>query len=154
MEQSAGILIIYDNKILLAHSSGKAWTYSYSIPKGHIEKGESKMQAAIRETQEEVGITITSNQLQKLPVHKIDYIKKGEIHKTVYYYVLHINDLSEIGLTGNVVPKNQLQLKEVDWAGFLDYKEASKRIYNVLKDCLKHLNESKYFKLENFKGYE
>ena len=42
--------------------------------------------------------------------------------------MVQISNLSQIGLKDLKVPKKQLQLEEVDWAGFLDYREATKRI--------------------------
>ena len=48
--------------------------------------------------------------------------------KIVYYYIVKISDLSQIGLKDLRVPKKQLQTEEVDWAGFIDYKEAMKRV--------------------------
>lgn len=56
MKESAGLVILYDNKILLAHPTGQRWYGTYSIPKGHIEEGEDRLDAAIRETQEEIGL--------------------------------------------------------------------------------------------------
>ena len=40
------------------------------------------------------------------------------------YFILRISDLSEIGLTSDRVPKDQLQLEEVDWAGFVKIIDA------------------------------
>jgi len=60
-KKSAGLAIIYDNKILLAHTTSRGWYGSYGIPKGGIDDGESKLYAAIRETREEVGINIPKN---------------------------------------------------------------------------------------------
>ena len=48
--------------------------------------------------------------------------------RIVYYYIAQISDLSQIGLKDLVIPKRQLQTEEVDWAGFLDYDEAMKRV--------------------------
>ena len=54
MKKSAGIIIILnDNKILLSHSVNSKWKKTFSFPKGGIEKGERKIEAAIRELQEE-----------------------------------------------------------------------------------------------------
>ena len=124
---SAGLAIIYDNKILLAHTTSRGWYGSYGIPKGGIDKGESKLDAAIRETREEVGITITKNLIDKTE-HTFTVSTKKYGNKIVYYYVVQISNLSQIGLKDLKVPKKQLQLEEVDWAGFLDYREATKRI--------------------------
>ena len=124
---SAGLAIIYDNKILLAHTTSRGWYGSYGIPKGGIDKGESKIDAAIRETREEVGITIPKNLIDKTE-HTFTVSTKKYGNKIVYYYVVQISNLSQIGLKDLKVPKKQLQLEEVDWAGFLDYREATKRI--------------------------
>ena len=37
-KKSAGLAIIYDNKILLAHTTSRGWFGSYGIPKGCIDK--------------------------------------------------------------------------------------------------------------------
>jgi 8-oxo-dGTP pyrophosphatase MutT (NUDIX family) len=124
---SAGLAIIYDNKILLAHTTSRGWYGSYGIPKGGIDKGESKLDAAIRETREEVGITIPKNLIDKTE-HTFTVSTKKYGNKIVYYYIVQISNLSQIRLKDLKVPKKQLQLEEVDWAGFLDYKEATKRI--------------------------
>ena len=55
---SAGLAIIYDNKILLGHTTGRKSDTGYGIPKGGIEDGESHIDAAIRETYEELGLKI------------------------------------------------------------------------------------------------
>ena len=126
-KKSAGLAIIYDNKILLAHTTSRGWFGSYSIPKGGIDKSESKLDAAIRETKEEVGITIPKNLIDKTE-HTFTVSTKKYGNKIVYYYVVQISNLSQIGLKDLKVPKKQLQLEEIDWAGFLDYREATKRI--------------------------
>jgi len=124
---SAGLAIIYDNKILLAHTTSRGWYGSYGIPKGGIDNGESKLDAAIRETKEEVGINIPKNLIDKTE-HTFTVSTKKYGNKIVYYYIVQISNLSQIGLKDLKVPKKQLQLEEIDWAGFLDYREATKRI--------------------------
>ena len=127
-EISAGLAIVYDNKVLLAHTTNRGWYGSYGIPKGGIEEGESKLDAAIRETKEEVGISI-SKQLIDETEHTFTLTsRKGKHNKIVYYFIVKISDLSQIGLKDLRVPKKQLQTDEVDWAGFIDYREATKRV--------------------------
>lgn len=60
----------------------------WSLPKGHIEKGESREQAAIREVKEETGLD--ARILQK--IDKVVYFyrrAKGDlIRKTVYHFLM------------------------------------------------------------------
>lgn len=55
IKQSAGGVVIrrQDKKILVVSQHGDSW----SLPKGHIEKGETAEKAARREIAEETGVT-------------------------------------------------------------------------------------------------
>jgi ADP-ribose pyrophosphatase YjhB (NUDIX family) len=124
MKKSAGLLIINDNKILLCHPTRGPWDRSYSIPKGNIEKGESILDAAIRETKEEVGLSINKDFVDEDKMEVIEYKnKKGKNYKLVYYFPIYVN----ISLEN--IPKEKLQLDEVDWAGFLNKEEAKNKIF-------------------------
>lgn len=59
----------------------------WSLPKGHIEEGETPEQTAVREVEEETGVT--SKVLR--PLGSIDYwfVAEGRrIHKTVHHFLL------------------------------------------------------------------
>jgi ADP-ribose pyrophosphatase YjhB (NUDIX family) len=130
MKTSAGLVIIYNNKILLAHPTNAPWYGSFSIPKGEVEEGEDLLKAAIRETKEEVGVTYSSVYIDKTP-HMIEYKdKKGKVYKTVWYFIIKV-----------FAPpiEMELQLEEVDEAGFYDKEEATKRITPKLLPVLEHL---------------
>ena len=144
MKISAGIFITCNNKILLCHPTTLGWTNSFSIPKGGVNDGESLIDAAIRETKEEVGITITKDQISNLdnPI-EIQYIsKKNELFKKVYVFISNINDISDIGLSSEILDTNQLQLSEVDWAGFIDKEESSNKIFFRFKSLLNYLKDT------------
>jgi 8-oxo-dGTP pyrophosphatase MutT (NUDIX family) len=154
---SAGLVIIYDNKILLGHTTGRQWYGSYSIPKGMIESGESALDAAIRETKEELGISVSKNLIDKHEHTFTVSSRKGKHNKVVSYFIVKIDDLSKLGLLDLRVRKSQLQLNEIDWAGFLDYTEAKKRIMpsqlNVLNNLVSTgLLESTVLKFDEFKN--
>lgn len=55
-------MITDGNKILLQDRVKDDW-YGYTLPGGHVEKGESFVQAAVREVYEETGLVITNPQL-------------------------------------------------------------------------------------------
>ena len=133
MTESAGLVIIYDNKILLAHPTGQKWYGSYSIPKGHIEEGEDRLETAIRETQEELGLKFEPNQVEPNSEGYINYRdENGELYKRVYFYIVELKKPINID-------KTKLQKEEVDWAGFLTKEEAEKRIFWRFKPLLVYL---------------
>jgi len=133
MTESAGLVILYDNKILLAHPTGQKWYGSYSIPKGHIEEGEDRLEAAIRETQEELGLNFEPNQIEPNSEGYINYRdENGELYKRVYFYIVELKKPINID-------KTKLQKEEVDWAGFLSKEEAEKRIFWRFKPLLTYL---------------
>jgi 8-oxo-dGTP pyrophosphatase MutT (NUDIX family) len=152
-KESAGLVIIYNGLILLGHTSGRGWYGSYGIPKGGIEDGEDKISAAIRETFEEVGIKVPRNLIDPTEHVFVLTSKNKKYNKTVYYYIVKIDSLSQIGIKELKLPKSQLQIEEIDWAGFLNYSEASKRI---MKSQLTILNNLKSIGLleSNLLNYE
>lgn len=84
---SAGIVVYrkFDGivKYLLLHNEKGHWDF----PKGEIEKGEDKKTAALRELQEEAGITAT---IKEGFEHSFSYFftdEDGEkVHKTVCFF--------------------------------------------------------------------
>lgn len=129
MKVSAGIIIKWRNKILLCHPTGKSWTNTFTPPKGGVNPGEEIKDAAIRETLEETGIKVTESQLSGEPFLIEYHSDKNKIYKNVWLYTLHIEDLSEIGLISDIVPVEQLQKEELDWAGFLSETEADTKLF-------------------------
>jgi 8-oxo-dGTP pyrophosphatase MutT (NUDIX family) len=111
-EVSAGGLVIntsgtmglligrYDHK----DASGKR--VLWSLPKGHIEEGETPEQAAIREVAEETGIT--SSITKSLGVIDFWFMAGGKrIHKTVHHFIF-----AEVGGT---LLAQESEVDEVSW---------------------------------------
>jgi len=97
---------------------------------GHISAGETAINSAIRETEEEIGLTITKNELYKIGSfkeihqHKEDFID-NEIH------LIYIGELS--------IPLNQLKIQEEELS-------AIKLIpINTFKKKLKKINFHKRY---------
>lgn len=134
IKQSAGLVVIQNNKILLVHPTNSPWWGTYSLPKGGLDKKEDPLDAAIRETFEETGIKIKSKHISNSESGFVDYTdEKGNVYKRVYYFVAR--------------PKKEItkdmfkpQLEEVDWVGFLSKEEAKRRIFGRFKHLLKLLS--------------
>jgi 8-oxo-dGTP pyrophosphatase MutT (NUDIX family) len=81
----------------------------WSLPKGHIEAGETPEQTAVREASEETGI---SGQVLR-PLGMIDYWfianKRKRVHKTVHHFLMiaHSGELSD----------DDVEVTEVAWVG-------------------------------------
>jgi len=132
------ILILNGSKILLAHPTKSKWYETYSVPKGGVDEGESEMDAAIRELREETSLVVTKDMISnpKDPII-IDYQnKQGKKYKKLVLYKVYINNLSEVGMTSDILDRGKLQLKEIDWCGFLDKKEAQLRIFHRMVSLL------------------
>ena len=91
---------------------------------------------------EEIGVNINLDMISNPndPIEVIYYTKKKEIHKKVYLYLVDIKSLDEIGLAGEIVPKNQLQLSEVDWAGFMTKEEIELKGFHRFRSLVNMLS--------------
>lgn len=92
----------------------------WSLPKGHLEAGESAEQAAIREVREETGL----DGRVVAPLGVIDFwfmADERRIHKTVHHYLMT--------MTGGVLTADDVEVDEVMWVpledvvGRLTYKD-------------------------------
>lgn len=88
---SAGGIVVKDEngpKILVTQHSGH---HGWDFPKGHIEKGETGEQAAIREVEEETGVK--TEIVEKIEESKYFYVedwdvKKEKVFKTVVFFLM------------------------------------------------------------------
>jgi len=88
------------------HKDASGQRVLWSLPKGHIEEGETPEQAAIREVAEETGIT--SSITKSLGVIDFWFMAGGKrIHKTVHHFMF-----SEVGGT---LLAQESEVDEVSW---------------------------------------
>lgn len=133
MTESAGLLIIQNNKMLLAHPTKAPWYGTYTIPKGKVEEGETYVDTAIRETKEEVGIVIDKAELED-SYNTINYVdENGRTYKKVHYFLVYPKEKI-------VLDKTKLDKKEVNWAGFVNKDDAMDRIFWRFADMINYLD--------------
>jgi 8-oxo-dGTP pyrophosphatase MutT (NUDIX family) len=112
-ETSAGGLTIDPNRAsaALIGRLDRSGTLLWSLPKGHIEDGESPEQTAVREVKEETGITAEV----LMPLGTIDYwfvAERKRVHKTVHHFLL--------AATGGELCDEDVEVTEVAWVPFAD----------------------------------
>lgn len=83
----------------------------WSLPKGHIEAGETREQTAEREIWEETGITGTV--IGELGSIDFTFVADGRrIHKTVHHFVLE--------RTGGTINTDDVEVADVAWVALND----------------------------------
>lgn len=111
-EVSAGGLVIDQsgkNGLLIGridHKDASGKRILWSLPKGHIEEGETPEQAALREVAEETGIESAIE--RSLGVIDFWFMAGGKrIHKTVHHYLFRE--------TGGLLAPQESEVDEVGW---------------------------------------
>jgi 8-oxo-dGTP diphosphatase len=65
----AAAIIVKDGRVLLVQRRVKEGSLSWQFPAGEVEAGETASQAAVRETQEETGLTVTEKKILGERIH-------------------------------------------------------------------------------------
>lgn len=129
-QQSAGIIIYKKENstilyLLLCYSAGH-----WDFPKGKMEAGETKQEAALRELKEETSLTAQIDDNFEETIQYIFMYEGEKTTKTVYFF------------TGQATStKVQLSHEHTDFA-WLPYHDALKKLtYENAKDMLKTANQ-------------
>lgn len=152
MKESAGVLIYKKDdfsklRVFLVHPGGPFWKNKdeghWGIPKGEIQEGEAKFDAAIRELEEETGIDFKNKKKEDFfDLGMVRYTSNG---KRVFCYSTE-GDWSGFLICKSWVnnewpPKSGkfVRFPEVDKAGFFEIKEAMKKINPSQKEFIEKL---------------
>ncbi|HHX70086.1 MAG TPA: NUDIX domain-containing protein [Gallicola sp.] len=134
-EESVMAVVICNNKILTIHEIVYG-VLKVSLPKGHLEKGETYMECAIRETFEETNIILNRSQFIKmLNQYHYEFINHDgeEVRKTITPLLFFIDK------EGNPMPKEARMVKveylEIDAfleiCSYENVKEVIKEVKNI-----------------------
>lgn len=83
--KAAGLFLVRkDNKVLIGHPTGHRDSF-WSIPKGKIEEGETILDAALRETQEESNVDLIG---KKITLHQLDRSTYRHKKKCLYSFII------------------------------------------------------------------
>ena len=128
-EKSCGAIIFNDkNEVLLIQQNSGNWGF----PKGHMEKGETEVQTAIREIKEETNVDIEINEKYR---YEILYLQREDMTKTVVYFVAKEINNNEIKLQ-DIELQNYKWTKPEEVANTLTYDNITDlwiKCYNDIK---------------------
>lgn len=125
--EAAGGLITQNNKHLFIYRHRR-----WDLPKGKLDKGESPEAAAIRECEEECGITgLSITGLILNTYHIYDYKGSYALKKTWWYAMNSTH-------SGKLVPQAEEDIERVEWFGREDIENTvMQNTYALIKDILK-----------------
>jgi 8-oxo-dGTP pyrophosphatase MutT (NUDIX family) len=124
IDKAYGIIPFYrDNKgyyyLLIRHNAGH-----WAFPKGHQNSGETALQTACRELEEETGLRDFEIYRGKSFIERYCYLLEGDlVEKTVEYFIVEVSKDSIIN-----IQKEEIQ--DFKWA---DFNEAIELI--TFKEC-------------------
>jgi 8-oxo-dGTP pyrophosphatase MutT (NUDIX family) len=108
----------------------------WSLPKGHVEAGETEQQTAVREVAEETGVV--GRVIGKLGTIDFWFVAEGRrVHKTVHHYLL----LAVDQVHGLELSDEDVEVSEVAWvplgevSGQLAYAD-ERRLLDRIPDLL------------------
>ncbi len=130
IKAAGGVVYNEQDEILMIYRR-KSW----DLPKGKIDKGEGKKEAAIREVQEETGlkeVNIVKRLTKTLHTYRLKNGKR--ILKYSYWYIMKT---SEYVLT----PQAEEDIEEAVWLKYNDFINSDKKAYNSIMDVLSALKE-------------
>jgi len=134
---SVGIVFNYGKLFLLVHPTGFKHN-NWSYPKGRVESGEDWNEAAIREFQEETGVKLPKNFLDNKKLYELNPVEKqsGIKHYWYYKHSLTHEEFETYFNSEFVIPKENLQIEEIDEARFIEIETAKKLISGKFLETL------------------
>ncbi|MCC6181923.1 MAG: NUDIX domain-containing protein [Bacteroidia bacterium] len=128
---AAGGLIEKDNHWLFIYRLKK-----WDLPKGKLDMGESPKEAAIRECEEECGITQLTIKRELNPTYHIYPHKKYFALKKTYWYLMSTLH------TSTLIPQLEENIEKVEWFNILQIKEqVINNTYPAILDVISEITE-------------
>ncbi|GAB3932265.1 NUDIX hydrolase [Mucilaginibacter myungsuensis] len=125
IEAAGGLVKNTEGKYLFIYRNDK-----WDIPKGKLEKGEGKKEGAVREVEEECGITVSKLGKKIMNTYHVYDHKTGLVLKKTYWY--------NMGYKGTEKLKPQLEegITEVRWFSANEVDEIKDNTFPSILDVL------------------
>jgi mutator protein MutT len=125
IEAAGGIVKNENEEVLMIYRMGY-----WDLPKGKIEKGESREEAAIREVQEETGIqSVDLQELIHTTYHTYKSKKGKKILKVSYWYTMETSD-------SDLIPQAEEGIEQAIFVKLGSFFSQPKKIYGNILDVV------------------
>ena len=141
METIVGAIIIKENKILMVKEAKKKCYSKWAFPAGHLEKDETILEGAKRETLEETGC--------KVELEKAFPILVGNIKDKNIMMIHFLANLVEDNLLYDT--DEIIETKWIDIEQIKNMKEEEFRSYPVVKSIIENLEKQNLYDLNIIK---
>ena len=125
VEAAGGIVLNNDNQILMIFRNGK-----WDLPKGKLETGESLQDCAIREVEEECGITGLSVIEKTLKTYHTYVLRGKGVLKQTHWYKMKTN------FDGEFSPQIEEGITKVSWFYTHEIFKKTQNSYGNIIDVL------------------
>jgi 8-oxo-dGTP pyrophosphatase MutT (NUDIX family) len=124
---AGGLVTNEQNELLMIFRRGK-----WDLPKGKLDKGESIERCAVREVEEETGITdIILGALINITYHDyFDTWSKGDVTKETHWYAMSIK--------GNqtLIPQTEEDITDIQWINDTTLSKCLSNSYPTIIDII------------------
>lgn len=129
IEAAGGLVKNKKGEYLFIFRNGK-----WDLPKGKIEKGEGIKTAAIREVEEECGISKLKIVKELVSTYHTYHIEEKPILKRTYWFEMLCEDESKL------IPQTEEGITDVKWLSKKDLQQVSDNTYESIKEVLKNVH--------------
>jgi len=128
IEAAGGLVRNKEGKWLFIYRNGK-----WDLPKGKIEKKEKIKTAAIREVEEECGISKLKIVKELSPTYHTYSLEEKMVLKRTYWFEMTCADTSPL------VPQTEEGISDVKWFNLEEVQQALKNTYGSIKEVVKNI---------------
>ena len=125
VEAAGGVVLNNRKEMLWIMRLGK-----WDLPKGKIERGEGKKEAAIREVEEETGITDLKLKQKVVSTFHTYNVYGAENIKCTYWYAMETN------FEGDGIAQIEEEITEVRWVSIDNLEEQLNNTYGSIKQVV------------------
>jgi 8-oxo-dGTP pyrophosphatase MutT (NUDIX family) len=133
---AAGGLVTNDKKELLIMFRRGKW----DLPKGKLDEGESIESCAIREVEEETGLTkLELKNFVGLTYHEyFDKYSSADVVKETHWFGMHVNGETKL------VPQTEEDIEKIIWANEEKLKECLSNTYSTIAEIIEKFKKQNH----------